>query len=178
MPVPAPPSTATASIRRVWNEVYERWPNTASLGVSCCRRIGADACNPALPGGDWSQHAWSNAWDIDHTTLTLDKIAAFLRSATMAPYVAEVLWRVPDHYGHIHVSGRPKRTGVPPCAVGVVGGGVTTPSELAQPLPAQLQLVGGETWAPALRVSSWQLIRSADRVVRIAGRIGPMMRRG
>lgn len=105
----------TESIDRVWSIIHDYWPGVDSMGIFNCRRISGSYT--------WSQHAWGNAWDITFydgqggiLTGLLDRIAAYLRSAEMDRFVSEVIWREPNHYNHIHVSGEPKLYGTPPCA--------------------------------------------------------------
>lgn len=168
---PNPPAGATAPIRAVWREVHARFGGVvSSAGVAVCRRISGSTT--------WSQHAWGNAWDITGSVATLDRVAAFLRSPAMRPHVAQVLWRVPDHYGHIHVSGRPMFVGTPPCAGGAIALGVTTPSEVRVTIPQVGELVSSESWAPALRVAARQLERRANRIARVPQALGRILARG
>jgi hypothetical protein len=168
---PNAPSSATPAIRAVWAAVYDRWPRAvSSAGVTVCKQIEGSST--------WSQHSWGNAWDITGTTTTLDRVAAFLRSADLRPVVAQVLWRVPDHYGHIHVSGRPMFSGVPPCA-----GGSTSPQQYPGTvapvsIPTRGELIGSESWAPIARAASRELLRRADRIGRIPGMVGRILSRG
>lgn len=63
----------------------------------------------------WSQHAWGNAWDVMVADLaTGDRLRAWLRQNRLWLPVGTVLWRVPAHYDHLHIEGKPKRRGVPP----------------------------------------------------------------
>lgn len=172
MAIPAnPPSSATPAIVAVWRAVYDRWGSVVgSAGVYVCRNI-AGTSTP-------SQHSWGNAWDITGSTATLDHVAAFLGSASMRSHVAQVLWRVPDHYTHIHVSGRPMRAGIPPC---MEGGGVPsyeTPTELAYFPPTVGELVVFESWAPAARSASRELIRRASRIARVPEVLARIIGRG
>lgn len=169
---PNPPSNATPAIKAVWREVHERYARSvSSAGVAVCRCIGGGT-NCHNVGKTWSQHAWGNAWDITGSTATLDRVAAFLRSPAMRPFVAQVLWRVPDHYDHIHVSGRPMFVGVPACAGGT--GGITVgPIQVTlEPLPQTAELIGGETWAPASRMAARELTQRASRIARIPDLLG------
>lgn len=64
----------------------------------------------------WSQHAYGNAIDlmIGSDMHLGDQIARFLRAneRRVGGY-CELLWRVPSHYDHIHVSASPCRAGNP-----------------------------------------------------------------
>jgi hypothetical protein len=63
----------------------------------------------------WSQHAWGNAWDIGCSGVAGDRLAGWFRAELS---VGTILWRVKDHFDHIHVEGLPKRTGIPPINTG------------------------------------------------------------
>jgi len=165
------PAGSTAAIRAVWAAVYDRWPRAvSSAGVVVCKQIEGSST--------WSQHSWGNAWDITGATATLDRVAVFLRSAEMRPVVAQVLWRIPDHYGHIHVSGRPMFSGVPPCAGGAPQQYPTPAERRLAPLPAAGELLTSESWAPSARVASRELLRRADRMGRIPSALGRILSRG
>lgn len=63
----------------------------------------------------WSQHSWGNALDLMTRDLaTGDRVRAWLRSNALWLPVGTVLWRVPAHFDHLHIEGKPKRRGVPP----------------------------------------------------------------
>jgi hypothetical protein len=99
----------TPSAERIKNEVRGRWPNVA-FQVYNVRYIAGTRT--------WSQHSWGNALDIFGTVAEMDEIALFLesrKSAGLLP-IGTILWRVRDHYDHIHVEGTPKMTGTPPGA--------------------------------------------------------------
>jgi hypothetical protein len=167
---PDPPPQATPAIRHVWRAVYERWGDRVdSWGVFACRFIHGTTT--------WSQHAWGNAVDWHASTELMDRIAAFCRSDEMRPYVSQVLWRVPDHYDHVHVSGRPLRTGTPPCATGAPGppGAAAAAGQVSLPAPAAT--VAGESWEPAARRSARELVDAADRISRAAAAIRDTMGR-
>jgi hypothetical protein len=69
----------------------------------------------------WSQHSWGNAEDISNAAgtsrmSTLDSVYRWMvaeRSAGRLP-LGTILWRVRDHYDHIHYEGLPKQFGTPP----------------------------------------------------------------
>jgi hypothetical protein len=67
----------------------------------------------------WSQHSWGNAWDIGVRSWSMDdgdRLVAWLRKERDSGQlpIGLILWRVKDHFDHIHVEGKPKWTGVPP----------------------------------------------------------------
>jgi hypothetical protein len=170
MTIPAnPPGNATRPIEIVWDRVRARWAASAdSWGVFNCRNI-AGTHTP-------SQHAWGNAWDIHpHSMGVGDAIARFLRESRNRDVVAQVLWRVPDHYDHIHVSGRPMKVGKPPC-MGGAGPGDSTTRE--RELPASTKMVRGESWAPAIRVATTALNKSTRVTSDQAARIRRIISRG
>lgn len=113
-------------VRRV---VEREFPTVRSFGVYNRRYIAGTR--------QWSQHSWGAAWDIrppasDRYQVvtgskvfpirrnTLDDVYAFLiaqrnRGVTFGGRrIGNVLWRVKNHYDHIHVELSPKFTGVPP----------------------------------------------------------------
>lgn len=170
------PAGATEPIRVIWREVAERWGSqVSSAGVFCCKRIG-NACGNVSGSATFSQHAWGNAWDITGPTSVLNVVAGFLRSAAMRPYVAQVFWQVPGHYGHIHVSGRPMFTGVPPCA----GGQFVTAEEehrlIVAPLQPAREMVAGETWAPSARAAGRHLVRASSKLARYADAVSELLK--
>lgn len=121
---PAVPNVgATDAIERAWRYCFAETGRIAfelgrdvvfvQQGIYNCRRIDGSST--------WSQHAWANGLDghiADRHTGRLDDGATSIlaRRLREQPFVAEVLWHVAGHYGHLHVSGAPKRAGTPPCA--------------------------------------------------------------
>jgi hypothetical protein len=112
----------TPAIDKIYGTVVNRFRGVENWGIYSCRRIAGSS--------RWSQHAFKNAWDIHHGTL-MGEIADFLVKNYDILDVAEVIynrriwtrsegWRTYSgsnpHTDHIHVSGFPLATGVPPCA--------------------------------------------------------------
>lgn len=97
----------TFAIDVVAGTVTARFGEVQDAGICVCKRISGSST--------WSQHAYCNAWDITGSTDKLDQIAAYIRNQASKGHVplAELLWRVPGHYGHIHFTGAPKRSGYP-----------------------------------------------------------------
>ncbi len=70
----------------------------------------------------WSQHAWGNAWDVGVAKTERyrggagDRLKAFLDAETAAGRlkVERILWRIINHFGHLHIVGDPRMTGTPP----------------------------------------------------------------
>ena len=85
-----------------------------SLGIYNRRKIAGTTI--------WSQHAWGNAEDIGVARGSRgvggpgDQLAAWLRAERRAGRlpVGLILWRVRNHFGHLHIEGVPKMTGTPP----------------------------------------------------------------
>lgn len=99
----------TPAIADVWRAVWgEFGSRISSWGIFNCRKISGSTT--------YSQHAWANAWDIRGTTSTLEDVARYLNNNKSRLGIANILWRVPNHYDHVHVDCHPTRTGVPPCA--------------------------------------------------------------
>lgn len=99
----------TASASKAKAALAQRFPGLR-MQVSSCRKIARS--------NNWSQHAFDNAIDAFAPTATLDMVAAFLRSNKGPLSVNNVLWRVRDHYDHVHVDFWPQGTGTPACAGG------------------------------------------------------------
>lgn len=179
---PDPPALSTPAIVRIWRQVHRHFGRqVTSLGVYNCRRVRG--------GTGWSQHAWANAWDIAGPPEVLDRVARFLRSDRMRPWVAEVIWRQPLHYDHVHVSGRPLRHGIPPCARGRarpapeevppgVEGTIRGPAPTRVPIPRPQVLVSGESAAGAIAAARGHFARGAGAARRVAAAIEATRRRG
>jgi hypothetical protein len=143
----------TPKCQMIERAVTDAFPE-AQYGTFNCRHLNS---NPVRP---WSQHAasepvyryGSNALDIVHrdwglsTNPThqawLDQVFAFLSSHRTALDLRQILWRVPDHYNHIHVDPWPKMKDqawyTPPCKDGtlvVVYQNGTTGSTFGAPPP-------------------------------------------
>lgn len=87
-----------------------QWMN---WGICVCKRINHSSSEP------WSQHSWCNAIDVGISTMaTGDRIYNALNIQRLNGNlpIGTMLWRVPDHYTHIHVQGLHTYTGTPPCA--------------------------------------------------------------
>ncbi|MFQ5516396.1 MAG: hypothetical protein ACE5E8_02380, partial [Acidimicrobiia bacterium] len=110
----------TPNLQVLYDGVHSAFPDVGSMGVTNCRHIAGSA--------SWSQHAWSNAWDItspasmrvnglsdEHYTY-LDGVSAFVDQFE----VRFKLWRRPNHYDHIHVDMWPYGYGTPPCVGGML----------------------------------------------------------
>lgn len=100
-------------------------PNVASINAAVryafpnIPRIQTTNCRPIAGTSTWSQHAWGNAGDIFGDTATLDQVRDFLRSEFSA-HIRVLLWRVKDHFDHVHYDPWPKGVGTPPCAGGIL----------------------------------------------------------
>lgn len=167
-----PPSGVTLPIRRAWADVYGRWGGRVSnAGTVVCKRIfGRPAPAP------WSEHAFGNAWDITGPTAVLNRVAEYL---ARQPYAAQVLWQgrnligggaVEDHYGHVHLSGKPLLAAsgaTPPCAGGTVGPEqYQTPAAAPEPLPPAGSTSVGESWEPAAKLGARELTQIGARIAR------------
>ena len=120
---PVPKVGATDAIERAWVFVFEETARMAlelgrdlvfvQQGIANCRKIDGSST--------WSQHAWANGLDghvADRSTGKLDDRATTILAerCRARAFAAEVLWHVAGHFGHFHITGAPKRSGVPPCA--------------------------------------------------------------
>ncbi len=100
----------TRSVDIIVGTAVLKFPTLKNLGIFNCRYIRGTTT--------WSQHAWGNAVDFGGSTELLDAVADYLNTLKEKGYIplGTLLWRVPDHYTHIHAEGLPKMTGTPPCA--------------------------------------------------------------
>ncbi|MGQ0669541.1 MAG: hypothetical protein ACT4PO_07700 [Actinomycetota bacterium] len=128
-PDPAPPipdSSATASLRRIWDFIYLHVPGLAiELGYELrVGSLGIFACRRKRTGGEWSEHAFHNAWDFylfrpGVNSIDMRAMDCMVDLLITQPYVCEAVWRVPLHYTHAHVTGCPtmaRYAPPPPCA--------------------------------------------------------------
>lgn len=99
------PITEPCRLFRV--EVFDRWPQLVDLGYYNRRKIRP-------PSSAWSQHAYGNAQDLGGDVQRLDLVAAWLDANRRRLNIRTLLWRVANHFDHIHVDFNPKRGGVPP----------------------------------------------------------------
>ena len=98
---------------RVLTEVFP----DLTFGKWNCRLISGSS--------SWSQHSWGNALDLAHreygyTTnpdhqAYLDTVAFWLDENYDDLSLWGLLWRVDDHYDHIHIDHDPRGHDVPPC---------------------------------------------------------------
>lgn len=98
-------------------EVQSQIPTVTNMGITCRRPINYSGCDfKTLPAGArWSQHAWGNAVDIGVPNLaTGDQVERYLIRNRKRLGLGSILWRVPNHYDHLHVEGSPRRSGNPP----------------------------------------------------------------
>lgn len=165
------PPTAAPAIVKVWAAVYPTFHGRiTSDGVFSCRRVNFEP-----PPAPWSYHAWGQAWDITGTSDTLDELYAFLNARRGSLRIQELLWRVPNHYDHLHVAAGVDRSDqVPPCA----GGEAIVKSQAVAALPSERAAVPGESWAPAAREGARALVKAAGRMEDAAGAVRSIIDRG
>jgi len=168
---PKAPPTAAPAIVRVWTAVYERFGKVvSSSGVFSCRRVNFEP-----PPAPWSYHAWGQAWDITGASSTLDRVYAYLDANRARFRIQELLWRVPNHYDHLHVAAGADRTDqVPPCA----SGEAIVHAQAVMALPSERAAVPGESWAPAAREGARQLVKAAGRMEDAVGAVRSIIDRG
>ena len=165
------PPTSSPAIVRVWAAVYPTFhTRVSSSGVFACRRVNFEP-----PPAPWSYHAWGQAWDITGASSTLDELYRFLNARRAALRIQELLWRVPNHYDHLHVAAGPDRSGqVPPCA----SGEAVVHAQAVAALPSERAAVPGESWAPAAREGARQLVKAAGRMEDAVGAVRSILDRG
>jgi len=103
MPRQTPPSVQAEAILR------EHFPGL---------RFGRYNCRPISGSSIFSQHSWNNALDIWETVEVLDEVNKFLGRHLHDLNIRVRLWRVRNHYNHIHIDFWPKGIGVPHCRNG------------------------------------------------------------
>jgi hypothetical protein len=107
----APPlidTIGTPAVDKLYTDVLIRFPLIESWGICNCRRISGSS--------SWSQHSWCNAWDMHASMSYLDQVYNYLNSRRAEYNISHLLWRIPDHFDHIHVDFLPAGVGTPPCA--------------------------------------------------------------
>lgn len=85
-------------------------------------RFGRRNCRKISGSTQWSQHSWDNGRDI-YPPLGLpndwlDQVNEFLENHLSDLNVRVKLYRVKDHFNHIHVDFWPRGWSTPPCAGG------------------------------------------------------------
>lgn len=107
---------ATPAVAKIRAAVEQRFPEVTNLGV--------DSCRPIAGSSTWSQHSYGNAWDIGGPTALLDEVYRWLTLNRATLPIGGICWKdrggcdPRTHQDHIHVEGRPKLDGTPPCAGG------------------------------------------------------------
>lgn len=101
-------STAAAQLEAHLDGRYK------TLTFQCCN------CRPIAGTKFASQHSWpgGNARDIFGPVWLLDIVAAYLRAHRWLFGIKVILWRVKDHYDHVHVDMWPTGVPAPPCMGG------------------------------------------------------------
>ena len=104
---------AAEQSKRVLGEVFP----DLTFGQWNCRKISGSS--------SWSQHSWGNGLDLAHreygyTTnpdhqAYLDTVAFWLDENSWDLSLWGLLWRVDDHYDHIHIDHEPRGDARPPC---------------------------------------------------------------
>ena len=110
----------TPNVQHIVDDVLDRFPGT-SVGAWACRRIAGTLT--------WSQHSWTDgrwegnaadvfAWRNGRPNMSLlDAVYGYLESAYPMT-TAHTLWRVKNHYDHVHFDTWPQGFGKPPCQGG------------------------------------------------------------
>lgn len=89
-----------------WAAVQSAWPGLRFGGMYNRRFIKGTHT--------WSQHAYGNAIDEMVPSLSYgDQVYAWVRARSAQFHLAHLLWRVPDHFNHIHADFWPQGFGVP-----------------------------------------------------------------
>lgn len=82
------------------------------------------------PSGNYSQHSWPNAGDLTNkkygysihpdNQAYLDRVYQYLKDNEDNLSIRLILWRVKDHFNHIHIDFWPEGVQYPPCAGGTL----------------------------------------------------------
>lgn len=151
--------------------VLDRFDGAVSWGIYNRRYIAGTRT--------WSQHAWGNALDISNaggiaSTLYprmayLDHVYGWLMGKRDELPIGSILWRVPAHFDHIHLEGRPKQYGTPPA-----------PGSVATMLDVIAELGSSGPWVARYQAD---LNRARNRnpgatwpILVVDGRYGPLMK--
>ena len=85
-------------------------------------RFGRVNCRKISGSSLWSQHSWNNARDLypplGEPNDWLDQVWDFIDVNREGLNLRVTLWRVTNHYNHIHVDFWPRGWATPPCAGG------------------------------------------------------------
>lgn len=114
----------TPNTQHILDDVLDRFPGTTA-GQWSCRRISGTLT--------WSQHAYTDevggrkyegnaadvfAWRNGRPNMSLlDAVYGYLESA-YPKTTAHTLWRVKNHWDHVHFDTWPQGAGLPPCKGG------------------------------------------------------------
>ena len=123
---PSGGSRITPAIRQVEAALSKAFPGWNSGGDFVCKTIQGTSTP--------SQHAWGNAVDVMVQTVTGSAMAntpgdavarwAIAQAKSGALPIDQVIWRgqewihggsVYDHFNHVHITGAPQLSGIPPC---------------------------------------------------------------
>lgn len=107
----------TASVAQIKADVEREF--AADFAAGRLYQLGVYNRRPIAGTSTWSQHSWGNAWDIGvKDPTTGDRVHSYLAAKRLARAlpIGTILWRVRNHFDHIHVEGVPKQTGTPPPA--------------------------------------------------------------
>lgn len=104
-------------LAKVYAEVKRKFPRVANSGICRVCSLGLNA----VAGAGWSQHNYCSALDIDVPNVSSssprtaygDKVYAWLVDNKQRLGLEDILWRVPNHYDHIHIDLAPHLTGTP-----------------------------------------------------------------
>jgi Extensin-like protein C-terminus len=100
---------ATPAAKAIVKPLWTEFPGLDYWGCYNCRRISGSS--------SWSQHAWADAIDVHAPSMAYgDQVYRWLMSNRGKFKLTRVLWRVPNHYDHLHIDFDPDRSGTPPCA--------------------------------------------------------------
>jgi hypothetical protein len=106
---PSVSSNATSNVDRFIKPCWDAFPQLEYWGCYNCRRIAGSS--------SWSEHAWADALDLHPFTMTYgDQVYRWCMNNRGRFNITRVLWRVANHYDHLHVDFDPDHSGYPPCA--------------------------------------------------------------
>ena len=109
---------ATPAANQLEQVISDKFPGT---------RFGRYNCRPISGSSTWSQHSWNNGRDIyppkeisyadnrEEYQAFLDEVNQFITENFEALNIRIRLWRVKNHYNHIHVDFWPRGWSAPPC---------------------------------------------------------------
>lgn len=99
-----PAGQYNARVMAYLGALNKEFPGWTNYGICNCRYIAGTHT--------WSQHAYCNAVDVHFGTMSqMDEVYKYFNARRGQFAIATLLWRVPDHYDHVHADFQPQNAG-------------------------------------------------------------------